>query len=122
MSGNEASSYPKKIRLKIAGTTYVATYDVQDDCVQVTHKGRRSIWTEIGGSRPEVVARMLLRELLGVLVATFYFAALAEHAEAVWASTCELRAVQAMATPAETPPDGRYPDETLGHATWLLSG
>src|SRR5882724_7644972 len=61
MSG-KASPYPKKIRLKIAGKIYVATYDVQDDCVQVTLKGRRSIWTEVRGSRPEDVAKMLLRE------------------------------------------------------------
>ena len=58
------AAYSKKIHLKIAGRTYVASFDVADDCVQVTHKGRRSIWTELGGSRPEDVARMLLKELL----------------------------------------------------------
>jgi hypothetical protein len=65
--------------LKIADKTYVATYDVEDNCVQVTHKGRRSIWTELGGAHPEDVAKALLKELLGVLVATLCFATAAEH-------------------------------------------
>src|ERR1700674_1002573 len=93
MSSNQSPS-PRKIRMKIAGKTYVATYDVEDDCVQVTHKGRRSIWTQIGASRPEDVAKMLLKELLGVLLATLYFAAVAEHAAAVWASATEMHATQ----------------------------
>jgi len=78
--------------LKIAGKIYVATYDVEDGCVQVTHKGRRSIWTEIGGARAEAVAKMLLKDLLGVLLATVYFAALGEDAGAVWASPTEMPA------------------------------
>jgi hypothetical protein len=105
MSSNP-SPHPKKIRLKIAGKTYVATYDVEDDCVQVTHKGRRSVWTQIGGSRPEDVAKMLLRELLGVLVAAFCFAALSEHAGAVWASVGEIHAGQAVAPVAAGFSDG----------------
>jgi hypothetical protein len=99
---SKPSLYPKKIRMKIAGKTYVATFDVEDECVQVTHKGRRSIWTEMGGSRPEDVAKMLLRELLGMLVATLYFAALAEHAGAVWASATEMHAPQAISPSAES--------------------
>lgn len=112
MSSQEAS-YPKKIRLKIAGKTYVATYEVEDNCVQVTHKGRRSIWTEIGGSRPEVVAKMLLRELLGVLVAAFYLAAVAGPAEAVWASAGEMHAPQGVAPAAEPIAGGRYLHERV---------
>jgi hypothetical protein len=60
---------PKTLRVKVAGKAYVATYDVADGCVQVTYKGRRSVWTELGGARAEDVARMLLKELLGVLLA-----------------------------------------------------
>jgi hypothetical protein len=63
------SDSPRSIRLKIAGKTHVATYDVQDGCVQVTYKGRRSTWTEIGDARASDVARMILKELLAVLVA-----------------------------------------------------
>jgi hypothetical protein len=98
---SDPSPHPKKIRLKIAGKTYVATFDVEDGSVQVTHKGRRSIWTEIGGSRPEVVAKMLLRELLGVLVATLYFAALVEHAATALASATEMHAPHAVSPSAE---------------------
>ena len=88
--------------MKIAGKSYVATYDVEDDCVQVTHKGRRSIWTEIGAARAEDVAKMLLRELLGVLLATMCFATLAEHAAAVWMSSAELRASQSPSLPIKS--------------------
>jgi hypothetical protein len=73
------SPRPKSIRVKIAGKTYVATYDVQDDCVQVTHKGRRSVWTELRGLRAEDVARAMLKELLGVLLAAVCLGALLEQ-------------------------------------------
>ena len=73
------SPRPKSIRVKIGGKTYVATYDVQDDCVQVTHKGRRSVWTELRGLRAEDVARVLLRELIGLLLAAVCFSALLEQ-------------------------------------------
>ena len=101
LMSSEQRSIPKKFRLKIACKTYVATYDVEDECVQVTHKGRRSIWTEIGAARAEDVAKMLLKELLGVLLATMYFAALADHAAAVWTSATELHATQSRSTPTE---------------------
>jgi hypothetical protein len=73
------SPRPKSIRVKIAGKTYVATYDVQDDCVQVTHKGRRSVWTELRGLRAEDVARAMLKELLGVLLAAVCLGALLDQ-------------------------------------------
>jgi hypothetical protein len=73
------SSRPKSIRLKIAGKTYVATYDVQDDCVQVTLKGRRSTWTQLRGLRAEDVARSLLKELIGVLLVVVCLQAYAEQ-------------------------------------------
>ena len=72
---------PKSIRLQIAGKTHVATYDVQDGCVQVTHKGRRSVWTELRGLQAEDVAKMLLKELLGVLLAALCINALAAQME-----------------------------------------
>jgi hypothetical protein len=62
------STPPKTVCLEIGGKTHIATYDVQDGCVQVTYKGRRSTWTEIGDARAADVARMILRELLLALV------------------------------------------------------
>ncbi len=76
------SPRPHSIRLKIGGKTYAASYDVQDGCVQVTHKGRRSVWTELRGLRAEDVAKMLLKELLGVLLAALCINALAAQMEA----------------------------------------
>ena len=46
------------------GKSYRAAYMVETDCVQVTYDGRKSTWTQVGGSTPEMVARMLLHELL----------------------------------------------------------
>jgi len=78
--------------LKIAGKIYVATYDVEDGCVQVTHKGRRSIWTEIGGARAEAVAKMLLKDLLAFCWQLCTSPRFGEDAGAVWASPTEMPA------------------------------
>jgi hypothetical protein len=80
---SKPSDSPVSIRLKLDGKIHLATYDVQDGCVQVTYRGRRSVWTEIGDARAADVARMILKELLAVLVAAVCIsAALADPAAA----------------------------------------
>jgi|RhiMetdeSRZDD1v2_1073273.scaffolds.fasta_scaffold4918192_2 hypothetical protein len=60
----KTSTHPTTFEVATAGKIFRATYVVEDDCVQVTYNGRESTWTQVGGSMPEMVALMLLHELL----------------------------------------------------------
>ena len=52
-----------KISVELDGKTYTGSYNVKRGVVTVsTLKGHKS--TQVGGSPPEVIARMLLRELV----------------------------------------------------------
>ena len=61
----KTSTRPTAFEMATGGKTDRATYVVEDQCVQVTYNGRKSTWTQIGGSTPEMVARMLLHEVIG---------------------------------------------------------
>lgn len=53
-----------EVKVERGGKTYSATYTVEHGMVHVrTHTETRSI--ELGGDRPEVVARRVLDEILG---------------------------------------------------------
>lgn len=57
---------PRTLEMEADGKMYHATYVVEDGCVQATCNGRKTTWTQVGGSEPVWVARMLLREILPI--------------------------------------------------------
>jgi hypothetical protein len=47
------------------GVSYSGTYEVRDGMVYVTARGHVGRPTQVGGSPPETIARMILGEMVG---------------------------------------------------------
>jgi len=54
---------PTEITLRIEGKLHTGTFTADDTLVTVTYHGK-SMATQVGGSPPEAIAGMLLRELV----------------------------------------------------------
>jgi hypothetical protein len=54
---------PVDIAVRIDGKVHYGTYTVDDTIVRVAYRGKSKA-TQVGGSLPETIAGMLLRELV----------------------------------------------------------
>jgi hypothetical protein len=54
---------PLEIAARVGGKVYLGAYTVEDALVRVVYKGKSKA-TQIGGSPPDTIAGMLLRELV----------------------------------------------------------
>jgi hypothetical protein len=50
--------------MEFRGRIVTAYYVVEDGCVRARHNGGWTNWTQVGGSAPVSIARMLLWEML----------------------------------------------------------